>query len=70
MDAAGLELLRKMAEVLPSGGSGAATTGGQGTTTEPILQPGREIVIELQNDSTSTRPGSIGIVYTEMNNGV
>jgi len=50
---------------LPSGGSGANGIGGAATATEPIIEPGREVVLELQNDSNSTAPGSVGAVYLE-----
>jgi len=60
----------RYAEVLPSGGQGGNTSGGKGNATEPLIEPGREIVIELINDSSNSRPGSIGVVYTEMDNGV
>lgn len=56
------------AGVLPSGGgegSGIGTMGGHAAGTEPIIEPGREIVIMVQNDSTNDRSGSVGIVYTE-----
>lgn len=56
-------------EVLPSGGAGANTIGGAGGGTEPLIEPGREIVIELQNDSSSVALGSIGVVYTEVKQG-
>jgi hypothetical protein len=50
---------------IPSGDSPGGTSGGAGAGTEPLIEPGREIVIELQNDSTSTRVGTVGVVYTE-----
>lgn len=53
------------AGVIGSGGAAGATTGGQGHGSEPVIEPGREIVIELQNDSSSERAGAIGVVYTE-----
>lgn len=51
--------------VLPSGGVGGTGTGGFLTGTEPLIEPGREIVLELQNDATEDANGSIGIVYLE-----
>lgn len=51
--------------VLPSGGVGGTGTGGALSGTEPIIEPGREIVMELQNDATDPAAGSIGIVYLE-----
>lgn len=51
--------------VLPTGGMGANTGGGAGTATEPLIEPGREIVLELTNNSTSNAPGSLGVVYLE-----
>lgn len=52
-------------QTLASGGQGAGTIGGEGTGTEPIIEPDREVVIQLQNDSSSDNPGSIGVVYSE-----
>lgn len=51
--------------VLPSGGMGANTTGGEGTATEPLIEPGREIVMELTNTSSSAADGCLGVVYLE-----
>jgi len=51
--------------VLPGGGVGGTGTGGAGVGTEPIIEPGRDVVLELQNDATDTAPGSIGVVYLE-----
>ena len=51
--------------VLPGGGVGGTGTGGAGIGTEPIIEPGREVVLELQNDGTDAAPGSIGVVYLE-----
>lgn len=54
-------------DVLPSGGAGQQTSGGNDTSTEPLIEPGREIVIELTNDTDSTtRPGALGVIYTEV----
>lgn len=55
-------------ETLPSGGgggSGIGTTGGSSRGTEPVIEPGREVVIQLINDSTNERRGTVGLVYTE-----
>lgn len=51
--------------VLPGGGVGGTGTGGAAVGTEPIIEPGREVVLELQNDGTDAAPGSIGVVYLE-----
>lgn len=51
-------------ESVPSGGPGG-NMGGKSTGPEPLIGPGREIVIELQNDSGSDNMGTIGIVYSE-----
>jgi len=51
--------------VLPSGGVGGGSTGGSLLGSEPLIEPGREIVLELENDSNNTNPGSIGVVYIE-----
>lgn len=53
---------------IPSGGGdsqGLGTFGGRGIGTEPIIEPGREIVIELTNESESEELGGIVVVYTE-----
>ena len=50
--------------VIPSGGA-AGKTGGGVTEGEPFIAPSRQIVVEVTNDSGSSAPASIGIVYTE-----
>jgi len=50
--------------VIPSGGA-AGKTGGGITEGEPFVAPSRQIVVEVTNDSGSSAPASIGIVYTE-----
>lgn len=56
-------------DVLPSGGAGSNTTGGADNGTEPLIEPGREVVVELTNDSANARPGAVGVVYTEVPDG-
>lgn len=51
--------------VLPSGGTGGNVVGGSAAGPEPILEPDREIVIQVTNDGTKTRPAALGIVYIE-----
>jgi len=53
---------------IPSGGGsgGSSTTGGEGTASEPLIEPGRSAVIEIENDSNNTRPATVGYVYTEL----
>ncbi|UBF23322.1 hypothetical protein M1M40_gp44 [Halorubrum tailed virus 29] len=56
--------------VIPSGGGGnggppAASVGGAAAGTEPLIEPGREVVYQLQNDATEDSKGSLGIVYLE-----
>lgn len=51
--------------VIPSGGAGGQTSGGVGAGTEPDIEPGREIVIELLNSSDTGRPGMVGCVFLE-----
>jgi len=51
--------------VLPSGGPGDSI-GGNVSGTEPIIEPGREIVLELTNTSGSDEKGSLGVVYSEI----
>src|SRR6056297_833662 len=50
--------------VIPSGGA-AGKTGGGVTEGEPFIAPSRQIVVEVTNDSGSSAPASIGVVYTE-----
>lgn len=52
-------------QVIPSGGQGASQIGGAATGTDPILQPGREMVVEVTNTSASQAPGSINVIYRE-----
>jgi hypothetical protein len=53
------------AAAIPSGDAPGGTSGGAGAGTEPLIEPGREIVLEIQNDSTTDRVGTVGVVYTE-----
>lgn len=52
------------AGTIPSGGNPSNSVGGSITTTEPIIEPNREVVIEIENESNTERRGSIGLVYT------
>lgn len=51
--------------VIPSGGEGGNTIGGQIQATSPIIEPGREIVIQVTNNGSVTRPASLGVIYSE-----
>lgn len=51
--------------VIPSGGQGQSQVGGFATGTDPILQPDRELVVEITNTSSASNPGSINIIYRE-----
>ena len=53
-------------EALPGGGASGISTGGAITGTEPIIEPGREIVVELVNESSAESRGSIGIVFYDI----
>jgi len=48
---------------IPGGGAGGQT-GGNGKGTEPIIEPGREIVVQIENTGNDGT-GSVGIVYSE-----
>ena len=48
-----------------SGGGPGGKVGGQLTPTEPIIEPDREIVIEVTNQSGTTNSAAITVVYTE-----
>jgi len=49
---------------IPSGGVGGKS-GGMMHSTAPIIQPDREIVVQLTNESDSNNEASITIVYSE-----
>lgn len=49
---------------LPSGGAGGQV-GGALAGTEPVIEPDREIVIQLTNDGSESGIGSIGVVFAE-----
>ena len=51
--------------VIPSGGQGGASTGGKSSANKPMIEPGREIVVEVSNDTTESADASISIVYHE-----
>lgn len=51
--------------VIPSGGQGANQIGGQSLGTRPLIEPGREIVIEVLNDSSESDVAAVTVVYTE-----
>lgn len=51
--------------VIPSGGEGGNTIGGQIQATSPIIEPGREIVIQVTNSTSTSRPASLGVIYSE-----
>jgi len=53
--------------VIPAGGVTGNQVGGVAMGTPPILEPGREIVMELENVSGADAPASIGVVYIEHN---
>lgn len=50
--------------VVPGGGPGGSI-GGRGDGTEPLIDPGREIVVELENTSGTAELGTVAAVYTE-----
>jgi hypothetical protein len=47
------------------GGAGGQEIGGALMGTEPIIEHGREIVVELENTGTESGVGSLGVVYLE-----
>lgn len=51
-------------DVLPSGGAGGQI-GGEATGTEPLIEPDREIVVEVTNDSGTQAKAAISVVYVE-----
>lgn len=51
-------------DILPAGGPGGAI-GGQTTETSPIIEPGREIVIEVTNQSGSANDVAFFVTYLE-----
>jgi hypothetical protein len=51
-------------DILPSGGPGGKI-GGQTTATEPIIEPGREIVIQATNQSGAADDVAFFVVYLE-----
>lgn len=51
--------------VVPSGGQGNNQVGGAMNGTTPLIEPGREIVLELTNESSSAGFGAVGLVWTE-----
>lgn len=50
---------------IPGGGSGGASIGDQLDATKPLIDPGREIVIEAENTSGAESPVGIICVYAE-----
>lgn len=50
---------------IPGGGSGGAAIGEQLEATKPLIEPGREIVVEAENTSGSSSPVGIVCVYVE-----
>jgi len=53
-----------LVSVIPGGGS-AGKTGGVFRNAGPIIEPGREIVLEVENTSGSAANASLTIVYSE-----
>lgn len=51
-------------DVIPSGGAGGKV-GGEAVETEPLIEPDREIVAEVQNDSGSQAKAAIIVVFVE-----
>jgi hypothetical protein len=51
---------------IPGGGSGAQAVGEQLEATAPLIDPGREIVVEITNESDTAQTASIAVVYTEV----
>lgn len=51
--------------VIPSGGSEKEPVGGVSEATQPLIQPGREIVVEMVNDSANPKNGAITLVWSE-----
>lgn len=51
-------------EAIPSGGPGGSM-GGTGIETEPLIDPGRQIVVELQNDTANAGLGTVAVIYSE-----
>ena len=51
-------------DVIPSGGPGGQV-GGEATETEPLIEPGREIVVEVTNESGSEEKAAISVVFVE-----
>lgn len=45
--------------------AGAGSIGGTAAATEPIIEPGREIIYQITNDGDTDESGSVGIVYSE-----
>lgn len=50
--------------VVPSGGN-AGAIGGDDESTQPLIQPEREIVIEVTNEGAKAGKAAIRVVYTE-----
>jgi hypothetical protein len=50
---------------IPGSGSGGAAIGENLEATKPLIDPGREIVVEAENTSGSTSPVGIVCVYAE-----
>ena len=50
---------------IPGGGSGGSAIGGELHATKPLIDPGREIVIEAENTSGASSPVGIVAVYVE-----
>ena len=51
-------------DVIPSGGPGGQV-GGEATQTEPLIEPGREIVVEVTNESGDQEKAAISVVFVE-----
>lgn len=54
-----------IAVATPGGGSGGNSIGSDIEGTRPIIEPGREIVVELVNETTEDGLGSVGVVFSE-----
>lgn len=50
---------------IPGGGSGGNAVGEKLDATQPLVDPGREIVIEAENTSGTSSPVGIVVVYVE-----
>lgn len=56
---------RHISVVVGGGGAGAQTIGGAADLTNPIIEPGREIVVEVTDTSGNGGRASIAIIYHE-----